>query len=213
MDIKCYLAENTSAVETETETGTEPDTEINQDTKKALKPDGKKWSKALSPFFDTQTISGDTEEGLGLKLRFKRNDEKSILRFTTFGKVSTTQQEESNKYHLTFGAGAKYSKNVGAHSKLIAEADIKDKVTFGHGNILTASAHALYTSPKFSAEAEAKRILISANQPSYAAIVGRAYYTPSKNVNLYAEASYVNHKEQDYNLKGTNVQEGVIVNF
>ena len=191
----------------------ENETETNQEVKKAFKPDKKKWSTAFSPFFDTQTIAGDTEEGLGVKLRFKRTDKNSTLRFTTFGKVSTTQQEENNKYHVTLGSGVKYNKNIGAHSNLIAKADIKDKVTFGHENILTASAHAIYTSPKFSAEAEAKRILISGDQPSYAAIVGRAYYTPTNNVNLYAEASYVNHKEQDYNLEGTNIQAGVIVNF
>lgn len=213
--LKELQEENASPAETETnqDTNQETNQEANQEAKKVAKPDGKKWSTALSPFFDTQTIAGDTEEGLGLKLRLKRTDENSNLRFTTFGKVSTTQQEESNKYHLTFGSGIKYNKNIGSQSKLSIEADIKDKVTFGHENILTALAHALYTSPKFSAEAEAKRIIISGNQPSYAAIVGRAYYTPTKNVNLYAEASYVNHKEQDYNLKGTNVQAGVIVNF
>ena len=192
---------------------TETQAETTQEPQKAKKPDGKKWSTAFSPFFDTETIAGDTEEGLGVKLRFKRTDNDSNLRFTTFGKVSTTQQEESNKYHVTFGSGIKYNKIIGANSKLIAEAYIKDKVTFGQENILTASAHAIYTSPKFSAETEAKRILISNDQPTYTAILGRAYYTPTKNVNLYAEASYVKHKEQDYNLEGTNVQAGVIVNF
>ena len=186
--------------------------ETAQEQKIATKPD-KKWSKAFSPFFDTQSLAGDTEEGLGIKFRLKRTDDKSNFRVSTFGKVSTTHQEESNKYHVTFGSGIKYAKNLGAKSYLKAEAEIKDRVTFGQENILTATAHALFTSPKFSAEAEAKKILISGEQPSYAAIVGRAYYTPTKNINLYTEASYTKLKERDTDLKGANIQAGVIVNF
>ena len=189
------------------------ETEATPEKEKVLAPNAKKWSTALSPFFDTQSIAGNTENGLGLKVRLNRTDDNSNFKFATFGKVSTTQQEESSKYHVTFGSGIKYAKNIGAKSLLKAEAEVKNRYTFGNDNILTASAHTLYTSPKISLEAEAKRILISDEQHSYAAIVGRAYYTPTKNFNLYTEASYTNYKDTSSELKGTNVQAGVIVNF
>ena len=182
-----------------------------------LNTSAKKWSTVLSPFFETQSIqsstSGNTEEGIGLKVRLKRTDDNSNFRLATFGKVSTTQQEGNNRYHVTFGSGIKYTKNIGKKSLLKAEAEVKDRYTFGHENILTASANAMFTSHNFSAEAEAKRILISGDQPSYFGIVGRAYYTPKKNINLYTEVSNTNLKEINSELKGTNIQAGVIVNF
>lgn len=178
-----------------------------------LNTNAKKWSTDLSPYFESQSISGNTEEGIGLKVRLKRTDDNSNFRLATFGKVSTTQQEENNRYHVTFGSGIKYTKNIGKKSLLKAEAEVKDRYTFGHENILTASANAMFTSHNFSAEAEAKRILISGDQPSYFGIVGRACYTPKKNINLYTEVSYTNLKEINSELKGTNIQAGVIVNF
>ena len=201
--------------ETETENGTETESESNQQKENTSKPNEKKWSTAFSPFFDTQsmTVTGNTEEGVGLKVRFNRTDDDSNLRLASFGKISTTQQQDGSVYHVTFGSGLKYAKRIGSESLLKAEAEIKDKFTFGHENIMTASAHVVYTSPKISAEAEAKRILISKEQPSYAAVVGRVYYTPNKNVNLYTEASYTDYKDTSGELKGANVQAGVIVNF
>lgn len=187
--------------------------EASQSIKNVSKTNAKKWSTAYSPFFDTQSISGSTEEGLGLKLRLKRTDDNSNLRFAAFGKASTTQQEESNKYHVTFGSGIKYAKNIGSKSFLKAEAEVKDRYTFGHENILTASVRALYSYPKFFAEAEAKRILISGNQPSYFAVGLRGYYTPNKKVSFYGEGCYTSLKEENSTLKGTNVQAGFIVNF
>ena len=179
---------------------------------------GKNWSTDICPFFESQSISGqytssDVEEGLGIKVRVKKTDTDSNFRFASFGKLSTSQQEENNRYHVTFGSGIKYAKNIGTKSLLKAEAEVKNRYTFGHENILTASAHALYTFPKLSLEAEAKNIFISGNQNSYAAIVGRAYYTPIQNVNLYAEASYTNYKDTCYKLSGTNIQAGFIVNL
>lgn len=187
--------------------------ETQTNTDEEEKTTGKKITKTFTPFFNTQAISGDTETGLGLKYIIKRTDKNSGLKFASFGKLSTTQQQESSKYHLTFGSGIKYTNNIGAKSHLKAEAEIKDRYTFGDDNILTASAHVVYASPKFCAEAEAKRILISGDQPSYAAFDLRSYYIPSDSINLFGELSHVYLKEPDNRLNGTNFQVGIIANF
>lgn len=176
----------------------------------------KKCSFDTSLFFETQSISSlsaNTEEGFGVKLRMNRLDEDSKLKFTTFGKLSTTQQEKSNTYHATFGSGLKFLKNYGDKSLLTAETEIKYRHTFGQETTFTASANAMFTSPKFSAEAEAKGILISGDRPSYFGFVLRPYYTPNKNLNFFTEFSYTYLKEQNIKMEGTNIQAGVIVNF
>jgi len=174
----------------------------------------KKWSKSFSPFFDTQSINGSTEEGIGGQIRFKRTDNASTFRADAFGKISTTQQEENNKYHETFGSGIKYKKNFNAHSQFNASIDLRNRITFGEGNITTANATVSYTAPKIMAEIEGKYINIThPDSPNYAGIVGRVFYTPNKNINLFAEASYTDMKEPTYRTTGSNIQTGVIFNF
>ena len=192
----------------EQETESEPTTKVEQEVNE------KKWSKSFSPFFDTQSINGHTEEGLGGQMRFKRKGYTSTFGTDVFGKISTTQQEENNKYHITFGSGIKYKKNFNTQSQLNASIDLRDRITFGEGNITTANANISYTSSKITAEVEGKYINITnPNSPDYAGIVGRVFYTPNKNLNLFAEASYTDLKEPYYRTAGSNIQAGVIVNF
>ena len=173
-----------------------------------------KWSKSLSPFFDTQAINGNTEEGIGIQMRLKRSGNTSNFRANAFGKFSTTQQVENNQYHATFGAGIKYKKNFNEASQLNARIDLRDRITFGQGNITTASATLSYASPKVTAEVEGKYINITNHDsPDYAGIVGRVFYTPNKNINIFAEASYTDLKEPSYRTTGSVVQAGIIANF
>ena len=196
--------------ETESVSEAEPVSE----TKSVPLADSKKWSKSFSPFFDTQSINGSTEEGLGGQMRFKRTGRDSTFGIGAFGKISTTQQEENNQYHVTFGSGIKYKKNFNAHSQLNANIDLKDRITIGEGNITTANATIGYSSPKVTAEIEGKYINITNHDsPDYAGIVGRVFYTPNKNLNLFAEVSYTDMKEPDTRTSGSNVQAGVIANF
>ena len=179
-----------------------------------LDPNAKKWSQSFSPFFDTQAINGSTEEGLGGQMRFKRVGSDSTFRIGAFGKVSTTQQEENNQYHVTFGSGVKYQKKFNEKSQLSANLDIKDRITFGQGNITTADAIVSYTSPKISAELEGKYINIThPGSPDYVGVVGRVFYTPSRNLSVFAEASYTDMKEPTAITSCSNIQAGVIVNF
>ena len=147
-------------------------------------------------------------------MRLKRVGKSSTFRANAFGKVSTTQEEENSKYHVTFGSGIKYKKNFNAQSQLKASVDLKDRITFGEGNITTANATVSYTAPKVTAEVEGKYINIThAKSPDYAGIVGRVFYTPNKNLNFFAEASYTDLKEPYYRTEGSNIQAGVIFNF
>lgn len=174
----------------------------------------KKWSKSFSPFFDTQSINGSTEEGLGGQMRFKRKGNNSAFRADAFGKVSTTQEEENNKYHVTFGSGIKYKKDFNTQTQLNANIELKDRITFGKGNITTADATISYVSPKVTAEVESKYINIThSDSPNYAGVVGRVFYTPNKNLNFFAEVSYTDLKESYYRTEGSNIQAGVIFNF
>lgn len=192
----------------------EQEAEQNTETKVVQEANTKKWSKSFSPFFDTQSINGNTEEGIGGQMRFKRTGNTSTFRVDAFGKVSTTQQEENNQYHVTFGSGVKYRKNFNSQSQLNASVDLKDRITFGGGNIATANATVSYTSPKITAEVEGKYINIThSDSPDYAGVVGRVFYTPNKNLNLFAEASYTDMKEPNSRTSGSNIQAGVIVNF
>ena len=192
----------------------EPEFEPKTDTKVVQEASAKKWSKSFSPFFDTQSINGKTEEGLGGQMRFKRTESGSTFRADAFGKVSTTQQEENNKYHITFGSGIKYKTNFNTQSQLKAGIDLKDRITFGEGNITTANATVSYTSPKITAEMEGKYINITnPDSPDYAAVVGRVFYTPNKNLNLFAGASYTYLKEPNSRTAGSNIQGGVVFNF
>lgn len=177
-------------------------------------PQKQKWSKSFSPFFDTQSINGNTEEGIGVQMRLKRSGNTSNFRANAFGKFSTTQQVEDNQYHVTFGSGIRYKKKFSEESQLNARVDLKDRITFGQGNITTASATLSYTSPKVTAEVEGKYINITDHDsPDYAGIVGRVFYTPNKNINLFAEASYTDLKEPIYRTLGSVVQAGIIANF
>ena len=91
---------------------------------------------------------------------------------------------------------------------------MKDRITFGGGNIATANATVSYTSPKITAEVEGKYINIThSDSPDYTGVVGRVFYTPNKNLNLFAEASYTDMKEPNSRTSGSNIQAGVIVNF
>lgn len=184
------------------------------ETKTVSATNSKKWSKLFNPFFDTQAINGSTEEGLGAQMLFKRAGSDSKFRVGAFGKISTTQQEDNNQYHVTFGSGIKYKKDFSPKSQLNAYVDVKDRITFGHGNITTVDAIVGYASPKISAEVEGKYINITqSNSPNYAGIVGRVFYTPNKNVNLFTELSYINMQEPTIEISGTNLQAGVVVDF
>lgn len=89
-----------------------------------------------------------------------------------------------------------------------------DRITFGDGNITTAKAAVGYISPKITAEIEGKYINITNHDsPDYAGVVGRVFYTPNKNLNLFAEASYTDLKEPNSRTAGSNIQTGVVVNF
>ena len=192
----------------------EQEAELKSETKVVQEANAKKWTKSFSPFFDTEAINGNTELGPGGEMRFKRTGDDSTFRASAFGKVSTTQQEESNKYHVTFGSGVNYKKNFNSHSQLNASIDLRDKITFGEGNIATANATVSYTSPKITAELEGKYINIThPGSPNYAGVVGRVFYTPNKNINLFAEASYADLKEPDARTSCSNIQAGVAVNF
>lgn len=90
----------------------EQEIDLKPETKIVRETNTKKWSKLFSPFFDTQSINGNTEEGFGGQMRFKRIGNNSTYRVNAFGKISTTQQEENNKYHVTFGSGIKYKKTL-----------------------------------------------------------------------------------------------------
>lgn len=192
----------------------EAETEHKPETKVVQEDNTKKCSKSFSPFFETQSINENTEEGIGGQMRFKMVGNNSTFRVDTFGKVSTTQQEENNKYHVTFGSGIKYKKNFNTQSQLQASIDLKDRITFSEGNITTANATISYTSPKITAEIEGKYINIThSDSPNYTGVVGRVFYTPNKNLNLFAEASYTDLKEPYARTTGSNIQTGVVVNF
>ena len=201
-------ADNTQEQKAESNIESETQTKIIPET------NSKKWSKSFSPFFDTQAINGSTEEGLGGQMRFKRIGSDSTIRFDTFGKVSTTQQEENNQYHVTFGSGIKYKNNINTQSQLSASIDLKDRITFGVGNITTANANISYTSPKITAEIEGKYINIThSDSPDYAGVVGKVFYTPNKNLNFFAEGCWTDMKEPHARTTGSNIQAGVIVNL
>ena len=194
----------------EAEQEVKPETE----TKVTQKDNAKKWSKSFSPFFDTQSINGNTEEGIGGQMRFTRMGNNSTFRVGAFGKVSTTQQEENSQYHVTFGSGVKYKTNFNGKSQLTANIDLKDRITFGKGNIATANATVSYISPKITAEVEGKYINIThSDSPDYAGMVGRVFYTPNEHLNIFTEASYTDMKEPDERTSGSNFQAGVIYNF
>ena len=206
--------ELTSQVNNENESSvSDSDPEVTQ------KISSKKWSKSFTPFFNSQSlnsqsVSGSTEEGLGGELRLKRTGQLSTLQLGGFGKISTTQQEDNNQYHLSFGALMKYSKNWNKKSQLKAKLSLKDRVTFGQGNIMTANATVSYVSPKVTAELEGKYINVNhADFTNYGGVVGRVFYTPNKNVNVFLEGCYTNMKEPNAKSSNSVVQAGVIANF
>ena len=172
-----------------------------------------KLNMEFSPFFDTNSIEGSPEEGLGIRARLKKSDENTFIKFTGFGKVSTTQKEnQKSLYHLTGGVGASYIHTVGKDGVIKAKADLRDKFTFGGGgNILTATGSLSYSTPKVLAEVEGSYYSIPSS--TYAGIVGRVSYTPTKNIHTYAEASYVDWKYPDGRLNGNSINMGVLVNF
>ena len=197
-----------NVTDTPSDTSDTTDATDTKDTKAA----NNKWKRSLSPFFDTQAIEGSPEEGLGIKVRFKKLEQASSTRIGMFGKVSTTQRgDESSLYHLTAGVGARYITKVGHNGVIKAEADLRDKYTFGNGNILTATGNFSYVVPKFSAEVEGMYIAVP--HSSYAGVVGRLSYTPNKNVHAYAEASYLNWKYPEGKIDGSSLNLGVLVNF
>lgn len=172
----------------------------------------KKWKTKFSPFLDTQTIEGFPEEGLGVQVRLKKIEKDSATRLYGFGKFSTTQRgDESSLYHITTGVGAKYTQSVGRNGALQAKADIKDKVTFGNGNILTTTGSIKYINPKVSAELEG--MFISVPKSTYAGVVGRVSYTPKKNIHTYAEASYLNWVYPEGKINGTSLTVGALISF
>ena len=174
-------------------------------------PCRKKWKRTFSPYFNSETITGSTENGLGGEYRMKRTDKDSALRIGTFGKLSTTQEENKSRYHLSFGSSLKYTKNIGSKSAFKAAVDIKDRITFGKGNIYTASGSAKYFSPKVNAETEIKHFIVSGDEKSsYFGITGKVFYTPCKTVNFYTEAAFTNMKQDIYNIQGTTLQAGAI---
>ena len=203
-------AANEEVAAEDTADNQETEQTVNTEVKANVVPD-KKWKLAVSPFFDTQAIDGSPEEGLGVQVRLKKQNN-STVKFNGFGKFSTTQkEEESNLYHITTGVGARYATSVGRNGVLQAKADIKDKFTFGNGNIFTATGKVAYTMPKTSAEIEGKYITVPNSK--YAGVVGRVSYTPSKNVHTFAEASYIDWKHPEGRLNGTSANVGALINF
>ena len=213
LDFNVSLNPELAFPEVKTNKVTQQQTETISDIK-AIPHNAKKWSTSFSPFFDSQSINGSTEEGLGAQVRFKREGNSSTLRVGTFGKVSTTQRDDDNQYHVTFGSEIKYKKSFNEQSQLNASLDIKDRITFSQGNVATANATVSYTSPKVTAEIEGKFINIThPDSPNYAGLVGRVFYTPNKNLNFFAEGSCTYMKEPYASTTGSNIQSGVIVNF
>ena len=214
LDLKISFNPELAYSELKTDEKLRPEANPASEAKPVPDANSKKWSKSFSPFFDTQSINGHTEEGLGGQMRFKRKGNSSTFKTDVFAKISTTQREDNNKYHVTFGSGIKYNKNFNSRSQLSANIDLKDRVTFGEGNITTANATVSYISPKITAEVEGRYINITHyDSPNYAGVVGRVFYTPNKNLNFFAEASYTDMKEIDTRTTGSNIQAGVIVNF
>lgn len=170
----------------------------------------KKFKFAMSPFLDTKSYEGNPEQGLGIQTRLRKrtNDSKTVIR--AFGKASTTPRGEKDAlYHLTFGSSLTYKKNIGARSVLKADVDVKDKVTFGQGNILTALGNVSYASPEVSAELEGKYIKVP--NSSYAGVVGRVSYTPNKNVHLFGEGGYVQWNYPEGRINGASAQIGAVI--
>ena len=110
---------------------------------------------------------------------------------------------------MTFGSSITYKKNIGARSVLKADVDVKDKVTFGQGNILTALGNVSYASPEVSAELEGKYIKVP--NSSYAGVVGRVSYTPNKNVHLFGEGGYVQWNYPEGRINGASAQIGAVI--
>ena len=109
---------------------------------------------------------------------------------------------------------------LGPKSSLLVKADLKDKITFGQGNITTANANVFYSSSDFSAEAEAKFINTTHSDTQfYLAGALRLYYTPSDKINIFAEGSYAklkyssNSQNDGSCIEGTTIKGGVILTF
>ncbi|MBO6271259.1 hypothetical protein J6O48_00615 [bacterium] len=208
-NFSCYF--NPENGETTSVDDAAPKKEIERVSNLITKPADKKWKFSMSPFFDTNAIEGSPEEGLGLQARLKRKTTDSTTVVRAFGKGSTTQDKDDNLYHVTFGSSLTYKKNVGAHSLLRADVDVKDKYTFSQGNILTASGNLSYVAPKVTAELEGKFIKVP--NSTYKGLAARVSYTPSDNVHLYGEGGLIDWQYPEGRLKGGSVQFGALVNF
>lgn len=210
VDFSCYFNPEyeTESLANNTDTETQNEKVIDKYVAKSV---DNKFKLAISPFFDTKSYEGYPEEGLGIQARLRKrtDDSKTVIR--AFGKGSTTPRGDKDAlYHLTFGSSLTYKKNVGAKSVLKADLDVKDKVTFRQGNILTTFGSLSYSSPEVTAELEGNFIKVP--NSSYAGIAGRISYTPNKNVHVYGEGSYIHWDYPEGRINGAAVQVGAVIN-
>ena len=206
---------NTEATKENQQEETQKQPEVKTEDK-----NNKKWQSKGGLIIDIDNYDGEAEQGIGYYRDFKKKNQKTYTKFSTFAKGSmTSRKDEPDSYYATAGVEFKYKNKINEKTKFETTAQVVNKYAFtgnDKGNTFTGKFKSTLSNSKVNAEVEGKYVAVPNSK--YAAISGKVSYKPSKKfkeLELFARGDYTYENKKDVSMetKGYSILGGVSYSF